>query len=51
MIVFDLYDKDSFKKTRNWIMNIQEKIGEDVVIVLVGNKLDMENEEKFDITR
>ncbi len=47
MIVFDLFDIESFKKTKNWIMNIQEKIGEEVVMVLVGNKLDLEQEEKF----
>ena len=44
MLVFDLFDRETFKKTRNWIMNIKEKIGEDVAMVLVGNKLDLEKE-------
>lgn len=44
MIVFDLFDRETFKKTRHWIMNIKEKIGEDVIMCLVGNKLDLEND-------
>lgn len=42
MIVFDLFDLESFKKTKHWIMNIQEKIPDEVVVILVGNKLDLE---------
>jgi len=41
LLVFDLTDRDTFEKTRSWLMSIYEKAGKDVTIVLVGNKYDL----------
>jgi small GTP-binding protein len=41
LLVFDLTDRDTFEKTRSWLMSIYEKAGKDVIIVLVGNKYDL----------
>ncbi len=49
LLVFDLTDRESFNKIKNWLMNIYEKAGENVVIVLVGNKIDLKDEEGVEI--
>ena len=41
ILVFDLTDRASFDNIRVWLKNIFEKAGKQVVICLVGNKLDL----------
>ena len=41
ILVFDLTDRDSFEKTKSWLMSIYEKAGKEVFICLVGNKYDL----------
>ena len=41
LLVFDLTDRDTFEKVKAWIISIHEKAGKNVVICLVGNKLDL----------
>lgn len=41
ILVFDLTDRDSFANIRVWLKNIFDKAGKNVVICLVGNKLDL----------
>ena len=41
ILVFDLTDRDSFANIRVWLKNIFEKAGPNVVICLVGNKMDL----------
>ena len=41
ILVFDLTDRGSFDNIRVWLKNIFEKAGKNVVICLVGNKLDL----------
>ena len=41
LLVFDLTDRDTFDKIKLWIESIHLKAGEDVVIILVGNKCDL----------
>ena len=41
ILVFDLTDRDSFSNIRTWLKNVFEKAGKNVVICLVGNKLDL----------
>eukprot|EP00043_Microstomoeca_roanoka_P011407 m.107440 g.107440 ORF g.107440 m.107440 type:complete len:205 (+) comp15186_c2_seq2:261-875(+) len=42
MIVYDITKKDSFENVKNWIKNIEENASEDVELMLLGNKCDME---------
>eukprot|EP00494_Astrolonche_serrata_P026522 UN26784 len=43
IIVYDTTNKDSFNNTSKWIEEVRQERGEDVVIMLVGNKTDLES--------
>ena len=44
IIVFDVTSQDSFDNVKGWINSIKSNIGENVIpIIIVGNKIDMEN--------
>lgn len=45
-IIYDITDKKSFLSVANWIDSIKEHADEDVEILLVGNKIDMNEERK-----
>jgi small GTP-binding protein len=49
LLVFDLSDRDTFKKIKLWIESIHLKAGEDVVITLVGNKVDLKNSDGVEL--
>ena len=48
VIVYDITDEETFKGAKTWISEIQKK-GENCLIVLVGNKVDLTNHRKVDI--
>ena len=39
MLVYDITNQKSFNNVTNWLRNIDEHASEDVVRVLVGNKV------------
>ena len=41
VIVYDLTNRASFENTRKWLSDVRVERGDDVVIVLVGNKTDL----------
>lgn len=41
-VVFDITDADSFAKAQYWVSELQKTASPDIVIVLVGNKADLE---------
>ena len=41
LLVFDVTDRDTFDKIKGWIMNIHEKAGKNIMICIVGNKIDL----------
>jgi len=41
VVVFDITNRESFESTTKWIGDVREQRGNDVVIVLVGNKTDL----------
>lgn len=41
LVVFDLSHRDSFSQVQYWIDSIKQERGEDVEIVIVGNKCDL----------
>ncbi|QHS75816.1 Rab family GTPase YPT53 [Saccharomyces paradoxus] len=43
LVVFDVTDEASFYKAQNWVKELHEKVGENIVIALVGNKIDLLN--------
>ena len=42
MIVYDVTDRSSFEKVERFIKELRSEAGQDVPIVLVGNKIDLE---------
>lgn len=44
MLFYDLTDKLTFDHTADWLCEIQEHTGDDIVIMLVGNKQDLVQE-------
>ena len=41
IVVYDISNKTSFLNTAKWIEDVREERGDDVVIMLVGNKMDL----------
>lgn len=42
VLVYDITDQDSFQKVKNWVKELKRMLGEELVIIIVGNKLDLE---------
>ena len=43
LIVYDITSKESFLKAQNWVRELQRQASANIVIALVGNKLDLAN--------
>ncbi|CAD8151433.1 unnamed protein product [Paramecium octaurelia] len=43
ILVYDVTDKQSFKDVENWLAEVEKYANENVVRVLVGNKVDLES--------
>jgi small GTP-binding protein len=44
LLIYDVSDRNSFEKVRDWMKQIQSSVGnEKIAIVLVGNKCDVDN--------
>ena len=50
IIVYNVTEEKSFAKIDNWIKDVKDQRGEDVIIFLVGNKTDLEGKRKVDIS-
>ena len=48
-IVYDITKKESFKNVDKWIKDLKEFGDEDVTILIIGNKCDLENEREVSI--
>jgi Ras-related protein Rab-21 len=42
LLVYDITDRDSFTKVRNWVKELRKIIGNKIVLVIAGNKCDLE---------
>lgn len=42
LLVYDITDRDSFTKVRNWVKELRKIVGKDIVLVIAGNKIDLE---------
>ncbi|KAK3053599.1 GTPase Ryh1 [Extremus antarcticus] len=49
VVVYDVTSKKSFEQTRKWVDDVRGERGSDVIIVLVGNKTDLN--EKREVTQ
>ncbi|KAI5633144.1 ras family domain-containing protein [Phthorimaea operculella] len=44
ILVYDITDEDSFLKVKNWVKELRKMLGTQIVLVIAGNKIDMEHE-------
>lgn len=47
LLIYDITSPNSFKNIKNWVSQITESLGDEACIVLVGNKVDLENDRKI----
>lgn len=46
MLTYDITDKDSWTRVRVWLRELQKVVGDNITVVVVGNKCDLERERK-----
>ncbi|KAK8398542.1 hypothetical protein O3P69_004005 [Scylla paramamosain] len=44
ILVYDITDEDSFQKVKNWVRELRRMLGDDICLVIAGNKTDLERE-------
>lgn len=44
MIVYDITKRESFENIQSWLSDIRSYADEDVGLLLIGNKVDLENQ-------
>ncbi|XP_056138222.1 EF-hand calcium-binding domain-containing protein 4B [Lampris incognitus] len=49
VVMYDITAERSFTAVRQWLMNVKEGTGEDIPIMLLGNKTDRQNEREVQI--
>lgn len=42
LLVYDITDVDSFERVKTWVKELRTMAGKDIVLVIAGNKVDME---------
>lgn len=47
IVVYDVTNRQSFLNTQKWVEDVRAERGEDVIIVLVGNKTDMNDKRQI----
>jgi len=48
LIIYDITSEESYEGLTRWIDFVKENRGDDVMIVVVGNKIDLEKDRKVD---
>lgn len=43
LLVYSVTSKDSLHKLKDWLREVRENAHEDIIVVLVGNKSDMDS--------
>jgi len=46
LLVYDITDRDSFDRVQIWVKELRKMLGENIVLVIVGNKCDLERQRK-----
>uniref|UniRef100_A0A6M2DDA3 Ras-related protein Rab-21 n=1 Tax=Xenopsylla cheopis TaxID=163159 RepID=A0A6M2DDA3_XENCH len=49
LLVYDITDEDSFQKVKNWVKELKKMLGSEIVLIIVGNKLDLEHDRNVSI--
>mmetsp|Transcript_11075 Transcript_11075/g.22072 ORF Transcript_11075/g.22072 Transcript_11075/m.22072 type:complete len:208 (+) Transcript_11075:60-683(+) len=48
LLVYDITDLESFAKVRKWVKELRKIVGNDINIVIAGNKIDLERNRQVD---
>ncbi|KAJ1437293.1 small GTPase superfamily [Ochromonadaceae sp. CCMP2298] len=48
LLVYDITDAESFVKVKNWVKELRKIVGNDILIVIAGNKIDLEKNRNVD---
>ncbi|XP_026474957.1 ras-related protein Rab-21-like [Ctenocephalides felis] len=48
-LVYDITDEDSFQKVKNWVKELKKMLGSEIVLMIVGNKLDLEQDRNVSV--
>ncbi|KAG0718688.1 Ras-related protein Rab-21 [Chionoecetes opilio] len=49
ILVYDITDQDSFLKVKNWVRELRRMLGDDICLVIGGNKTDLERERRVSL--
>ena len=47
VIVFDITEKESLATAKDWVAELQRSLQDDIIITIVGNKIDLEEEREI----
>ena len=50
VVVYDITDRKSFTKAQDWVNELKQQCGPNLIISVVGNKVDLESEREVDRT-
>lgn len=50
VLVYDITVRESFQKVQKWLTELRQYAGEDILIVIAGNKCDKEHERQIPTT-
>merc|ERR1719474_2628263 len=42
LVVYDITNRESFENSKEWVNELQQREGENIIIALAGNKVDLE---------
>lgn len=48
LLVYDITDRESFTKVRHWVKELRKIVGKNIVLVIAGNKADLEKKRQVD---
>lgn len=48
LLVYDITDAESFNKVKNWVKELRKIVGNEITIVIAGNKIDLEKNRAVD---
>lgn len=49
IFIFSRTDEDSFQKVKNWVKELKKMLGSEIVLTIVGNKLDLNKDRNVPI--
>jgi Ras-related protein Rab-21 len=48
LLVYDVTDSQSFTKVKNWVKELRQMVGPDIIVAIAGNKSDLEKSRQID---